>query len=134
MKDLDSVARALAQSGRRGELEALASSAEGRALEGMVDGEALERAVSRGDAAALKEMLASLLATPEGRRLAQAEGVSRKLHSAAHSRASARRSGRGESVSMGQGSAPLNRIAKTAGDPPFYVLFQKGFSTRPTFL
>ena len=36
MKDLDSVARALAQSGRRGELEALASSAEGRALEGMV--------------------------------------------------------------------------------------------------
>lgn len=74
MKDLDSVARALAQSGRRGELEALASSAEGRALEGMVDGEALERAVSRGDAAALKEMLASLLATPEGRRLAQDVG------------------------------------------------------------
>ncbi len=74
MNDLDSLAKSLARSGKRGELEALASSAEGRKLEGMVDGAALERAVSRGDAAALRKMLAALLATPEGRRLAQDVG------------------------------------------------------------
>ena len=74
MKDLDAVVKELARSGKREELEKLASSAGGRALEDAVDGAALERAVRGGDAAALRQMLGALMATPEGRRLAEDVG------------------------------------------------------------
>ncbi len=74
MKDLETVAKELAASGRRGELEALASSADGQKLGGMIDGAALEKAVKSGDTAALKSALARLMETPEGRRLAQDVG------------------------------------------------------------
>ena len=79
MQDLESVARALAQSGKRGELEQLASSVDGRALEQLVDGAALQKAVANGDGTALRTLLASLMASPEGRRLAgDVERIMRK--------------------------------------------------------
>ena len=74
MKDLDAVMKELARSGKREELEKLASSGEGRALENALDGAALEKAVRGGDAAALRQMLGALMATPEGRRLAEDVG------------------------------------------------------------
>ena len=52
------------------ELERLAASANGKRLEGMVDGAALEAAVKSGDAASLEKMLGALLSTPEGKALA----------------------------------------------------------------
>ena len=70
MKDLESIARALHSSGKKSELEQLAASANGKRLEGMVDGAALEAAVKSGDAASLEKMLGALLSTPEGKALA----------------------------------------------------------------
>ena len=74
MNDFGKLAREL-QSGEKGEaLRRLSSAPEGRRLEGMIDGAALEKALQSGGAAALKAMLASLMATPEGKRLAEGVG------------------------------------------------------------
>jgi len=70
MKDLESLARALQGSGKKSELEQLAASKDGKKLESMIDGAALEKAVKGGDAAALQKMLGALLSTPEGKSLA----------------------------------------------------------------
>lgn len=70
MRDLDGIVKELQRGGRGGRLEKLGDTADGKKLESMVDAQALERAMKSGDAAALKGMLSSLLATPEGRRLA----------------------------------------------------------------
>ncbi len=61
--------------GEKGEaLRRLGSTPEGKKLESMIDGAALEKAFQSGDAAALKGMLGALLATPEGKRLADDVG------------------------------------------------------------
>ena len=79
MKDYGSLERELVQSGKREALEKLASSDGGRRLEGLIDGAALERAMKSGDAAALRSLFASLMASPEGRRLAgDVEKIMRK--------------------------------------------------------
>ena len=71
MNDLERLAKELGR-GEKGEaLRKLGSSADGRALESAVDGAALEKAFAEGDAAALRRMLGALLATPEGKRLAE---------------------------------------------------------------
>ena len=70
MKDLESIARALHSSGKKSELERLAASANGKRLEGMVDGAALEAAVKSGEAASLEKILGALHSTPEGKALA----------------------------------------------------------------
>ena len=71
MNDLERLAKELGR-GEKGEaLRKLGSSADGRALESAVDGAALEKAFASGDAAALRRMLGALLATPEGKRLAE---------------------------------------------------------------
>ena len=74
MNDLERLAKELRR-GEKGEaLRKLGSSAEGRALGSAVDGAALEKAFADGDAAALRRMLGALLATPEGKRLAEDVG------------------------------------------------------------
>ncbi len=79
MKDLEALAREL-ERGEKGEaLRRLGSAADGKALESAVDGAALEKALQRGDAASLRKMLGALLATPEGKRLA--EDVGKIMHS-----------------------------------------------------
>ena len=74
MEDWERLARELG-GGKKGEaLRSLGSSAEAAALAGGLDGAALEKAFAGGDAAALKKMLGALLATPEGKRLAEDVG------------------------------------------------------------
>ena len=55
----------------RSELKALADSPEGRALTARLDGDALRSAAKKGDSAALQDILQRVLATPEGRALAE---------------------------------------------------------------
>ena len=58
--------------GRSGRaLRELAASADGQKLGGLVDAQAAERALKSGDAAALREALGRVLATDEGKRLAE---------------------------------------------------------------
>ena len=70
MDSLEQIAKTLHSSGKKNELERLAASANGKRLQGMVDGAALEAAVKSGDAASLQKMLGALLSTPEGKTLA----------------------------------------------------------------
>lgn len=70
MKDFESIAKELQRGAKREQLQKLGDSADGRALERMVDGASLESALKRGDSAALQKMLSSLLSTSEGQRLA----------------------------------------------------------------
>ena len=72
--DAEKLARELERSGKGEALRQLGSSAEGKKLERMIDGEALQKALHSGDAASLKKMLGALLATPEGRALAEDVG------------------------------------------------------------
>lgn len=70
MKDVQKLSNELA-GGKKGEaLRRLGSTPEGKKLESMIDGEALQKALQSGDGAALQKMLGALLATQEGRRLA----------------------------------------------------------------
>ncbi len=71
MQDLTDVTRALERSGRAGAIRELAASADGQKLGGLVDAQAAERALKSGDAAALREALGRVLATDEGKRLAE---------------------------------------------------------------
>lgn len=72
--DAEKLARELERDGRGEALRRLGSSPAGKKLESMIDGAALQKAFRSGDAAALKKMLGELLATPEGRALAEDVG------------------------------------------------------------
>lgn len=72
--DAEKLARELERGGKAAALRQLGSTAEGKKLEGMIDGAALQKAFESGDASSLKKMLGSLLATPEGRALAEDVG------------------------------------------------------------
>ncbi len=74
MNDFKRLAKELEGGEKSAALRSLGSTPEGKRLEGMVDGAALEKALQSGDAASLKQMLGALLATPEGRRLAEDVG------------------------------------------------------------
>lgn len=69
MQDLEKLAQELQRGGQAQELRQLAASADGQRLGGMVDRAALAEALKSGDAAALKDIMAGLLATAEGRRM-----------------------------------------------------------------
>jgi len=69
--DAEKLARELERSGKSEALRRLGSSAEGKRLEGMIDGAALQKAFQSGDAASLQKMLGALLSTPEGKALAE---------------------------------------------------------------
>ena len=66
--DLDKLEQKLRENGALG---ALASSPEGKALGSRLDENALRAAVRQGDADALQEILRGVLATPEGKALAE---------------------------------------------------------------
>ncbi len=69
MQDLEKLAQELQRGGQAQELQHLAASADGQRLGGMVDRAALAEALKKGDAAALKGIMAGLLSTAEGRRM-----------------------------------------------------------------
>lgn len=66
--DLDQLERTLR--GKK-ELAAAAESPEGKRLASRIDDKALRDAAKRGDTGALKQILQQVLATPEGRQLAE---------------------------------------------------------------
>ena len=69
MQDLEKLAQERQRSGQAGQLKHLAASADGQRLGGMVDRAALAEALQKGDANALKSVMARLLSTAEGQRL-----------------------------------------------------------------
>ena len=71
MEDLEKLRQELARSGKSADLQALARSAEGQKLKGMVDPQALRRAAQSGDSQALAKLLGGILETPEGKSLAE---------------------------------------------------------------
>ena len=71
MEDLEKLRQELARSGKSADLQALARSAEGQKLKGMVDPQALRKAAQSGDSQALAKLLGGILETPEGRSLAE---------------------------------------------------------------
>ena len=70
MQDLEKLEQELRRKGKAEGIRALAESADGQRLGQMIDGGAVERAVKSGDSAALRSLLARVLSTDEGRRLA----------------------------------------------------------------
>lgn len=71
MQELEKMGKALF-TGQKGEnLRTLMESDTGRALEQKLDAEAVEKAARSGDAAALQSILTQVLATEEGRALAE---------------------------------------------------------------
>ena len=71
MRDLERVERELRRRGKGAALQKLADSADGQALQKMLDGESVRRAAESGDSAAIRQMLGTVLGSDEGRRLAQ---------------------------------------------------------------
>lgn len=71
MEDLEKLRQELARSGKSADLQALARSAEGQKLKGMVDAQALRKAAQSGDSQALAKLLGGILETPEGKSLAE---------------------------------------------------------------
>ncbi len=71
MQDLEALGRELQRRGKTGELKKLADSADGKRLEQMLDGEAIRQAAQSGDQRAIRQVLGNILATEEGKRLAQ---------------------------------------------------------------
>ncbi len=71
MEDLEKLRQELARSGKSADLQALARSAEGQKLKGMVDAQALRKAAQSGDSQTLAKLLGGILETPEGRSLAE---------------------------------------------------------------
>ena len=70
LNEMEKLSRSLS-GGEKGEaLRRLGTTPEGKKLESMIDGAALEKALESRNAAALQKMLGALLSTPEGRRLA----------------------------------------------------------------
>ena len=68
MLDLEQLGRALRE---KKELAAAAESPEGKRIAAGLDEKALREAAKRGDTAALKQVLQQVLATPEGKQLAE---------------------------------------------------------------
>lgn len=68
MMDLEKLERSLRE---KSELAAAVESPEGKRLAACIDDKALRDAAKRGDTDALKQMLQQVLATPEGKQLAE---------------------------------------------------------------
>ena len=74
MTDAEKLAKELGGDGRGERLRRLASTAEGKGLERVIDGAALAKAFRSGDAAALRNLFDTLLSTAEGKKLADDVG------------------------------------------------------------
>lgn len=71
MNEFESVQKMLEKTGKAGDLMDLASTAEGKKIEGMIDKSALEKAMSSGDVKTMEAMLRQVLSTGEGKALAK---------------------------------------------------------------
>ena len=71
MQNFEQLGRELQRRGKTDALRALADSADGTRLAGMLDQKALERAAATGDAEALRALLSGVMRTEEGKRLAE---------------------------------------------------------------
>ena len=71
MQDLEQMGKALFEGNKGDALRSLAESDTARALESKLDAAAVERAARSGSAAALQSILREVLATEEGRALAE---------------------------------------------------------------
>ena len=70
VQNLDQMTQELRRQGKAEGIRALADSADGQKLAGMIDAAAVEKAVKGGDSAALQQILRGVLSTAEGQRLA----------------------------------------------------------------
>ena len=71
MQDFEKISRELERRGKTETIRKLASSPEGQRISGMIDPQAVEKAARGGDTESLKNMLSKILATPEGKQLAE---------------------------------------------------------------
>jgi hypothetical protein len=71
MREFENLGRELLRGFGADDIKEFVSSEEGRRLEKMVDVEAAEKAVMSGDIEQMRAMVAQLLGTEEGRRLAE---------------------------------------------------------------
>ena len=71
MNSFEGMAHELERQGKGDALKRLADSEDGKRIGRMVDAEKLEKAAKDGDSRALREMLAGVLQTDEGKRLAE---------------------------------------------------------------
>lgn len=71
MRNFEELGRELERRGKTRELRALAESEDGVKLAAMLDGAGFEQAAKAGDGEALRAMLGTLLASKEGKRLAE---------------------------------------------------------------
>ncbi len=71
MKPLEDLGRQLQQSGKADRIRQIAESEDGAKLSRLLDAKAVESAAKSGDSEALRRMLAQVLSTDEGRRLAE---------------------------------------------------------------
>ena len=69
--DFDKLGKELLKANGTEALQRAAESEAGKRLAGMIDPGEVERAARQGDAGALEAMLSKVLATPEGRKLAE---------------------------------------------------------------
>ena len=71
MQNFETLSRELERRGKTEEINKLAQSRDGQRISGMIDPQAVEKAARGGDAESLKNMLSKILATPEGKQLAE---------------------------------------------------------------
>lgn len=71
MKNFADMERQLRESGKEDRVRAIAQSKDGQKLMQRLDADRVERAVQQGDSEALRGILAEVLRTSEGRRIAK---------------------------------------------------------------
>lgn len=71
MQNFEKIGQELERMGKTQEIKRLADSEEGRRIGRLVDGQAIEAAARSGDSAALKALLAQVLSTEDGKKLAE---------------------------------------------------------------
>lgn len=71
MRNFEQLGRELERQGRTEDIKRLADSEDGQKISRMIDAAAVENAAKSGDSEALRKMLAQVLSTDEGKRLAE---------------------------------------------------------------
>lgn len=71
MLDMERISAELQKSGKADKLKTLAESEDGKAIQKMLDPDAVEKAARSGDTKAMQSIISSVLSTDEGKRLAE---------------------------------------------------------------
>ena len=71
MLDMERISAELQKSGKADKLKTLAESEDGKAIQKMLDTDAVEKAAKSGDTKAMQSIISSVLSTDEGKRLAE---------------------------------------------------------------